>query len=441
MIRATRKEFLKAIGWAAASCLAMPVCSSGAQTPEPASTTAVPGLKKGPPVAIPPYLRSYEALYRQDPRAAAVAWHRNAKWGLFVHYVLHSLRGLSAKDALQMKAESNAEWKKLKQGTAEEYAKLKDRFTAEKFDADFITDLALAAEMRYVNFTTRHLGNLYMFRTGVSEFTSLNSPAKRDLVAELAVQCQKKGLGLFLYCPPDVARTEPQETFDRNRTVVRELLTQYGPIAGIWLDGIGSYYERPEDYRRINELYALIRSIQPQCLISFKQGTGTEDFVAPEGRMHVKPGVIAERAWALNTGKHGDICTNMQTAPPSWLFLEGCQHISADHVLALLADAFAQKANLTLNTGSLPDGSIHPSDVAALREAGERIRKNGYPAPAMRSRSDRKQQKKKQQSYSITHPHAIGTHADDESNPSTQSCDRSLQHCLAVSLHRKPVAS
>ena len=222
----------------------------------------------------------------------------------------------------------------------------------------------------------------------------MNSPARRDLVAELAVQCQKKGLGLFMYCPPDVARTEPQETFERNQTVVRELLTQYGPVAGIWLDGIGSYYTEPEAYRRINELYALIRSLQPQCLISFKQGTGTEDFVAPEGLMHVKDGPIATKAWALNAGKRGDICTNMQTNPPSWLYLDGCEHIDTTQTLALLADAFAQKANLTLNTGPLPDGSIHPADVAALREAGARIRKDGFPAPALMDRTERKRIKK-----------------------------------------------
>ena len=344
---------------------------------------------------VPSYLRGCETRYRENPRAAAVEWHRHAKWGLFVHYALHSLRGLTAKEALKAKAGANVEWKKLKQGTAEEYAKLKDRFTAEKFDADFITDLALAAQMHYVNFTTRHLGGLYMFRTTVSNFTSLNSPARRDLVAELAAQCQKKGLGLFLYCPPDVARTEPQETFDRNRTVVRELLTQYGPVAGIWLDGIGSYYAEPTAYRRLNDLYALIRSLQPQCLISFKQGIGTEDFVAPEGLMHAKKDTLAQKARAMNAGKRGDICTNMQTAPPSWLYLEGCEHISADQALALLADAFAQKANLTLNTGPLPDGSIHPSDVAALREAGARIRKNGYPAPALLERAERKKQKSK----------------------------------------------
>ncbi len=382
---ASRRGFLKTAACVALGGMGL---SSGAGVGlgDPAAVAA--------DAAIPSYLRGYEALYHEDPRAAAVKWHREAKWGLFVHYALASLRGLTARDAQKSKEKSSADWKKLKQGTPQEYARLKDRFTAEKFDADFITDLALSAQMRYVNFTTRHLGDLYMFRTAVSDFTSLNSPAKRDLVGELAGQCHKKGLGLFLYCPPDVARTEPQDTFDRNRTNIRELLTQYGPIAGIWLDGIGSYYDEPQAYRRINELYALIRSLQPQCLVSFKQGTGTEDFVAPEGLMHAKANPLAQKAWALNAGKRGDICTNMQTAPPSWIYLEGCEHIKADDVLALLADAFAQNANLTLNTGPLPDGSIHPQDVASLREAGDRIRKSGFPAPKRMDATEQKKRKK-----------------------------------------------
>src|SRR5438874_331103 len=142
-----------------------------------------------------------------------------------------------------------------------------------------------------------------MFRTTQSQFTSLNAPAQRDLVAELAEQCQKKGLGLFLYCPPDVARTEPQEAYNRNRAALKELLTQYGPIAGIWLDGIGAYYQEPEKYRRLEDLYELIRTLQPQCLISFKQGTGLEDFVAPEGLMHAKKDPLAQRAWEKMRGK------------------------------------------------------------------------------------------------------------------------------------------
>lgn len=375
----TRRQFIRTVGLGTAYAFGH---SGRATTAEPQA-------------AIPSYLKGHETLFRTDPRAAALEWLVKSRWGLFIHYSLHTLRGITANESKEKKSNSSAEWKKLKQGSAEEYARLEKNFTAKKFDADFITDLALAAQMGYVNFTTRHLGDMYMFRTAQSKFTSLNSPARRDFVAELATQCQKKGLGLFLYCPPDVARTEPQETYDRNFAVVRELLTQYGPIAGIWLDGIGSYYQEPEAFRRLDELYKLIRALQPQCLISFKQGTGTEDFVAPEGLMHAKKEPIAQKVWEKNSGKPGDICTNMQTSPPAWLYMEGCEHLNADQVLSLLADAFAQKANLTINTAPFPDGSIHSSDVAALREAGARIRKHGFPAPARLSQGDRAKLKKK----------------------------------------------
>ena len=111
--------------------------------------------------------------------------------------------------------------------------------------------------------------------------------------------------------------------------------------------------------------------------------------------MHTKSDPIAKKAWEKMSGKPGDICTNMQTAPPAWLYLEGCEHLNADQVLSLLADSFAQKANLTINTGPLPDGSIHPSDVTALREAGARIKEKGFPAPARLSPADRAKLKMK----------------------------------------------
>ena len=379
-----RRQFLQTLGAAACSPW-MPATRADAATARP------PPLSGSP---VPSYLRGYEALYCENPRAAALEWHRNAKWGLFVHYALESLRGLTAADVAAKKAEPGDGWEKIKAGGDVDYQALRDRFTAEKFDADFITDLALSAEMRYINFTTLHRGGLYMFRTRVSDFTSVNSPARRDLVAELAVQCEKKGLGLFLYCPPDLARTAPPEMFGRNCTVIRELLTHYGPVAGIWFEGVGSYYKEPAAYRRLHELYALIRSLQPQCLISFKQGAGIEEFVAPGGLMPSKPGAVAEKAWALDAGKRDDICTSLQTSPPAWLYLEGCEHLNVDETLGFLADAFAQKANLTLSTGPLPDGSIHPADVAVLLQAGGRIRRDGFPAPVLMDPTQRKKIKK-----------------------------------------------
>ena len=101
-----------------------------------------------------------------------------------MHYGLYSLLG-------------RHEWVQLREKiTVAEYAKLKDKFQAEKFDADFITDLALAAQMKYINITTRHHDSFCLFNTKQTDFHSVNSPAKRDLVGELAVACRKNGLGL-----------------------------------------------------------------------------------------------------------------------------------------------------------------------------------------------------------------------------------------------------
>jgi hypothetical protein len=47
-------------------------------------------------------------------------------------------------------------------------------------------------------------------------------------------------------------------------------------------------------------------------------------------------------------------------------------HVSADTDFV-----HAQIYELLLNTGPLPDGAIHPEDVATLRAVGERIRAGG----------------------------------------------------------------
>lgn len=42
--------------------------------------------------------------------------------------------------------------------------------------------------------------------------------------------------------------------------------------------------------------------------------------------------------------------------------------------MKMLASARTTGANLLLNTGPLGDGSIHPEDVATLKEVGRRLR-------------------------------------------------------------------
>jgi len=343
--------------------------------------------------AVPSYLRGYEDLYAKNPRKAAKQWFDDADFGLFIHYGLYSL----AEGYWGEVHSRPAEWLQLRAKIpVKEYAKLADRFTAENFDADFITDLALDAGMKYINITTRHHDSFCLFDSKYTDFKSTNSAAKRDLIAELAEQCQKKRLGLFLYYShgrdwrhahapnndewdaaarpkydPSEASYKYGDEHDLNLYVefmknqITELLTNYGPVAGIWLDGRGVLRSRPDatDKFKLQALYDHIHSLQPQVLVSYKQGLlGTEDFRAPERHYQREGNELLE------------ICNTMQ--PYAWGYDRDNDvgHKTPDEVMEMLAHTKEMNANLLLNIGPLPDGTVFPDDVTSLREVGRRLK-------------------------------------------------------------------
>lgn len=336
-------------------------------------------------VGPPAYLLPVSHRYAEDPRAAALAWFREARYGLFLHYGLYSLLG-------------RHEWVQYREKIpVAEYAKLAARFTAERFDAEAICELALAAGMRYVNLTTRHHDSFCLFDSAETEFKSTNTPCGRDLAGELAAACDRHGLGFFAYyshgrdwrhphapnngvygttARPQYPEPDPAyATGDAHRLElylefmtrqITELCTRYGPLAGVWLDGIAT--PLAGDWRRFRcqTLYDLIHRLQPQILVSYKQGLlGTEDFVAPEHR-------------AIEVDKPGEICTTMSAG---WGYMESerGRHKSAEQVWDMLAGARRRGYNLLLNTAPLPDGSLDPEDTAVLRAVGERLRRDGFP--------------------------------------------------------------
>jgi len=358
----------------------------------------------------PSWLTAYESLYRRDPRAASLAWFREARFGLFLHYGVYSLLG-------------RGEWVMFHDRIpVSEYEKLKDRFTAERFNADAIADLAAAAGMKYVNMTTRHHDSFCLFRTQATSFNSVESPARRDLISELADACRRRGLGIFFYysyaldwrhpyfyscdrwhaARPHYDHPEPRYKFRKDEDFRRyiefvhaqleELLTQYGPIAGVWFDPIMGYYYA-HDLFPVEETYALVRRLQPHCLIAFKTGaTGDEDFASPE---HSAEGLadrlrrqnapehvvrVAERAWERNKkNPRNEICTTMTDRHWGWNSSPDIRHKSVEEVLEALAAADAANCNLLLNTGPLPDGAIDPTDEKVLRQVGQWIREHGWP--------------------------------------------------------------
>lgn len=399
----SRRKFMQVAGIGAAS-VTLPSLLSGCTLETPT-----------PSILLPRYLKDYEELYARDPKQAALSWFKDAGFGLFLHYGLYSLLGGEYKGQeiinTRFPERAKAEWIQWQANIdVSDYGLLKNQFTAENFDADYITDLALAAEMKYINITTRHHDSFCLFESKYTDFNSVNSPARRDLVAELSEQCQKKDIGLFLYYSHGRDWKHPHSPTSRNwdasarpryarkqaeyiaegeenlaiyaefmQNQVTELLTNYGPVAGIWLDGEavpknfakkydkkhgGGGMEKAIELIKINELYEKIREIQPATLISYKKGlTGTEDFVAPE-----------RKSFGLDGGgKPMEICSTLQAH--SWGFNKFTSHrLTAVQVLEKYNNAQQLGANLLLNTGPMGGGRIVIEEAEALKQVGALIR-------------------------------------------------------------------
>lgn len=345
-------------------------------------------------MGVPGFLRDHKDIYRESPRRATLEWFGEAKYGLFIHYGLYSLLG-------------RGEWVQYHDRIPiAEYERLRDSFLADGFDADFITDLALEAQMSYVNLVCKHCDSFCLWDTRQTDFNSLNAPAKRDLVREVAEACAQKGLGFFVfyehgfdwrhphgpapwdwnrdtvrphYDPPDPFYALPDE-YDFAEYVnyatrqTAELCTGYGPLAGVWLDGAGIPMSGDKSKFRIPELYSLVRTLQPQALVSYKFGVepALEDFFAPEeGQVPL----IHDRM-----SKPMEMCSTMQKGP--WGYATDREHLSADELWEKILFAAQHNANLLMNVGPRGDGSIHPQDIAALREVGKKLRSDGWPSQA-----------------------------------------------------------
>jgi alpha-L-fucosidase len=344
----------------------------------------------------PNYLKEYKKEYSKNPREANLHWFTDARFGMFIHYGLYSQLG-------------KGEWVQLFDTIPlDEYAQLKEKFTASSFDAGFIAKLAKKAGMKYITMTSKHHEGFCLFKTKETDFNSVNSPAHRDLIGEMAKACEKEGLGLFLYysyaadwkhpyfysrnegwksarpaykAKPEEYKYDKPEDFrkyiDYVHAQLTELLTQYPTVAGIWFDPVMGFYANPGVFP-IDETYALIRKLSPHALISFKQGAnGDEDFMAPERGGNVKVGEkypTAKKAYELNKDKPKEVCNTMQPPLPginsgsTWGYNKAINghHLKVADVKKLLKEAEKDNHNLLLNIGPLPDGSVHPEDIETL---------------------------------------------------------------------------
>ena len=303
-------------------------------------------------------------------------WFQDARFGLFIHWGVYSVL-------------EDGEWvMNNRKIPVSEYEQLPPRFNPVQFNAAEWVSLAKAAGMKYITITSKHHDGFAMFATRQNKWNIVDAtPFKRDPLKELAAECRKQGIKLFFYHSqldwhhPDyfprgrtgqfTGRPESGD-FDRYLDFMdaqlTELLTNYGPIAGIWFDGM---WDKRDANWRIDRTYRLIHRLQPAALVGSNHHL--KPFPGEDFQMFEKdlPG--------KNTAGHsadsviGDLpLETCDTINKAWGYNAKDKSLkSTKDLIQYLVRSAGYGANFLLNVGPKPDGAIQEEFTVRLREIGQ----------------------------------------------------------------------
>lgn len=147
-------------------------------------------------------------------------------------------------------------------------------FNPTKLDCGQWARAAKAAGMTYGCLTTKHHSGFCIWDTKTTDYNVMNSPLKRDVVREYVDAFRKEGLEVMLYYSilDTHHRLRPhmvtREKVDMIKAQLRELLTNYGPIRALIIDGWDAPWSRLS-YAEVSfpEIYNFIKQLQPECLV------------------------------------------------------------------------------------------------------------------------------------------------------------------------------
>jgi alpha-L-fucosidase len=322
--------------------------------------------------------RPYDAA-----REKRLEWFRDAKYGMFIHWGLYAI---PAGEWHGKRSLGLGEWiMNRSRVPVTEYETLAARFNPVRFDADEWVRLAQDAGMKYIVITSKHHDGFAMFKSAVSRYNVVDAtPFKRDVLKELADACARRGMRLGFYYSqsqdwhekngagntwdfgPDTApdgKTELKQYDEYLRgkaePQVKELLTNYGPVALIWFDT--PRMMTPERGQRFADI---VRHTQATTLIDGR--LGTEGDYRSTGDNVIPPAASSE-AWETPA-----------TINDTWGFrADDTNWKSAGQIAFKLVDIVSKGGNYLLNVGPTAEGVIPPPSADVLRTVGRWLKVNG----------------------------------------------------------------
>ena len=327
-----------------------------------------------------------------------IAWWREARFGMFIHWGIYSLPG--------------GEWKgKIVNGYAEhlmrkekitraDYLALAHQFNPVRFNADQWARQAKQAGMKYLIITAKHHDGFAMFDSNVSDFNVLKQTAwKHDPMKDLAAACKRYGIKFGFYYShafdwehPDA----PGNDWEYNNPGGDKNL--FG--GGNWFDEHPELLAKAQRYVREKatpQIKELITKYHPDILwfdtphkLPLSENIGILKAIRETDPNIVVNGRLVRSA-AANFGDYKNTADRpaefypvtgdweaIPTTNESYGYSKyDSSHKPAAFFIRLLANAASRGGNLLMNIGPEGDGSFDPRDTTILQGIGRWMQVNG----------------------------------------------------------------
>ncbi|MEK6397081.1 MAG: alpha-L-fucosidase [Terriglobus sp.] len=321
-------------------------------------------------------------------RDARMAWWRDARFGMFIHWGLYSI---PAGTWNGKQVPGIGEWIMNNASIpVADYKALASQFNPTGFSAHDIVALAKAAGMKYIVITAKHHDGFAMFDSKADPFNIVAAtPYHRDPLKELAEECRKQGIKLGFYYSQNQDWTAPGgfayareghklddfnhwdkaqegsfDTYLKTKAIpqMKELLENYKdyPVV-VWFDTPGTTMT-PE---RSAEIVRLLNKY-PKLIWNNRLGGGyagdtetPEQFIPPQGY----PGKDWESCMTMNdTWGYKSYDTNFK---------------STETLVRNLIDIASKGGNYLLNIGPDSHGIVPSAEVERLQAVGRWMSVNG----------------------------------------------------------------
>lgn len=300
-------------------------------------------------------------------------------------------------------------------GYVKAYENLQHTFNPTQFAPEKWAAAAKDAGMKYMIFTTKHHDGFCMFDSKYTDYkitdsqTPFSSNSRSNITKELFSAFRKEDFWIGAYfskpdwhcndywwdyfpvsdrnCNYSIAKYPDrwQKFTDFTHNQIKELLTDYGKVDILWLDGgwvrpkdsleileqltevyEGSRWTRNPQSQPINmpKLVDDARVLQPDLIVVDRAVPGPyQNYLTPE--QHI-PETGLPYPW--------ETCMTMAT---SWSYVPNDTYKPTNELIEKLVDIVSKGGNLLLNIGPGPDGTLDSVAYSRLEEMGDWINING----------------------------------------------------------------